>query len=379
MRSLPEYPPYRVARPPDGKRWLSAGALMVLLCGGGGALLHPAGSGAGLVIKGMAGAVVLMGVLWLIRLLYYRTSAHNARYYEQLVEQQQQAWWEQHQHRFALSEMVLLGPAGTDTPHWLRLLKREHRVPEIKNESSGKALRIGRTLVDTVAEREALLAKMLVLQWQTQSADSSFPRLWRCYWQGSLDAWRAFCTQMQVSFPDVALPEKPETWQGEATLSALAATAQTLSEKEAILVAGCHSIAASFDSAQPAGESAALCLVAQKGLVSLTRGEFYDIAGKEVLTAACERAEQQSELEKPSDACMLFSQPTLPALAQSGWNVTHHVQDLNWGNPGDMEMLIVLVLAALYAKNYQEPCGWIAKDPLHTLALGIIKPYGEGK
>jgi len=379
VRPLPEYPPYRVARAPDGKRWLLAGALMVLLCGGGGALLHPAGSAAGLVIKGMAGAVILMGVLWLIRLLYYRTSAHNARYYQQLVEQQQQAWWQRHQNRFALSEMVLLGPGGTDTPHWLRLLKREHRVPEIKNESSGKALRIGRTLVDTVAEREALLAKMLVLQWRTQHADSSPPHLWRCYWQGSLDAWRAFCSQMQVSFPDVALPEKPETWQGEETLSALAATAQTLPETEAILVAGCHSIAASFNSAQPAGESAALCLVAQKGLVSLTRGEVYDIAGKEVLTAVCERAEQQSDLETPLDTCMLFSQPALPALAQSGWNVTHHVQDLNWGNPGDMEMLIVLILAALYAKNYQQPCGWIAKDPLHTLALGIIKPYGEGK
>lgn len=379
MRPLPEYPPYRGARPPDGKRWLSAGALMVLLFGGGGALLHSAGSGAGLVIKGMAGAVVLMGMLWLIRQLYYRTSVHNARYYEQLVEQQRQAWWEQHQYRFALSEMVLLGPAGTDMQHWLRLLKREHRVPEIKNESSGKALRIGRTLVDTVAEREALLAKLLVLQWQTQSADSSLPRLWRCYWQGSLDAWRAFCTQMQVSFPDVALPDKPETWQGEETLSELAATAQTLPESEAILVAGCHSIASSFNSAQPAGESAALCLVAQKGLVSVTRGEVYDIAGKEVLTAICERAEQQSDLEKSPDACMLFSQPTLPTLAQSGWNVTHHVQDLNWGNPGDMEMIIVLILAALYAKTYQEPCGWIAKDPLHTLALGIIKPYGEGK
>lgn len=44
-----------------------------------------------------------------------------------------------------------------------------------------------------------------------------------------------------------------------------------------------------------------------------------------------------------------------------------------------MEMLIVLILAAFYANNYQQPCGWIAKDPLHTLALGIIKPYGEGK
>jgi len=379
VRPLPEYPLYRVARPPAVKRWLSAGALMILLCGGGGALLQPAGNGAGLAIKGMAGAVILMGMLWLIHLLYYRTSAHNARYYEQLVEQQQQAWWKQHRHRFALSEMVLLGPAGTDTSHWLRLLKREHRVPEIKNEPGGKALRIGRTLVDTVTEREALLAKMLVLQWQTQSADSPLPHLCRCYWQGSLDAWHAFCTQMKVSFPDVVLPKKPEAWQGEETLSALASTAQTLPETEAILVAGCHSIAASFNSVLPAGESAALCLVAQKGLVSLTRGEVYDIAGKEVLTAACERAEQQSGCEEPPDACMLFSQPTLPALAQSGWNVTHHVQDLNWGNPDDMEMLIVLVLAALYAKNYQEPCGWIAKDPLHTLALGIIKPYGEGK
>ncbi|HIE4798767.1 TPA: hypothetical protein ACXNDR_001420 [Serratia marcescens] len=379
MRPLPEYPPYRIARPPDVKRWLSVGALLVLLCAGGGALLHSAGNGVGLMVKGMVGAAVLMGALWLVRLLYYRVSVHNARYYAQLVERQQQAWWEQHQRRFALSEMVLLGPAGTDAPHWLRLLTREHRVPEIRSESSGKALRIGRTLAEPVAEREALLAKMLVLQWQMQNADAPLPYIRRCYWLGSLIAWRAFCTQMQLSFADFALPEKPEKWQGEETLSAFAAAAQTLPENEAILVAGCHSMTASFNSAQPAGESAALCLVAQKGLVSLTRGEVYDIAGKEVLTAVSERAEQQSELEKAPDACMLFSQPTLPALAQSGWNVTHHVQDLNWGSPGEMEMLIVLVLAALYAKQYQEPCGWIAKDPLHTLALGIIKPYGEGK
>lgn len=379
MRPLPEYPPYRVAHPPDTKRWLSVGVLMVLVYGGGGALLHPAGSDVGLIVKGMAVVVVLLGVLWLIRQLYYRVSAHNARYYEQLVEQQHQAWWEQHQYRFAFNEMVLLGPAGTETAHWLRLLKREHRVPEIKNESSGKALRIGRTLVAPVAEREAMLAKMLVLQWQMQSADSPLPHIRCCYWQGSLVAWRAFCAQMQVSFTDVSLPEKPEVWQGEETLSALAAVAQTLPENEVILIAGCHSMTASFHSAQPAGESAALCLVAHKGVVSLTRGEVYDITGKDVLTAVSERAEQQSELEKAPDACMLFSQPSLPALAQSGWNVTHHIQDLNWGSPGEMEMLIVLVLAALYAKQYQEPCGWIAKDPLHTLTLGIIKPYGEGK
>lgn len=290
MRPLPKYPPYRIAHPPDVKRWLSVGALLVLLCAGGGALLHSAGSRVGLMIKGMAGAAVLLGVLWLMRLLYYRVSAYNARYYAQLVEQQQQAWWEQHQRRFALSEMVLLGPAGTDAPHWLRLLQREHRVPEIKNESSGKALRIGRTLVDSVAERETLLAKMLVLQWQTQNANSPLPHIRRCYWLGSLVAWRAFCAQMQLSFVDAALPEKPEKWQGEETLSVLAAVAQTLPETEAILVAGCHSMTASFNSEQPAGESAALCLVAHKGLVSLTRGEVYDPTGKEVLTAVSERA-----------------------------------------------------------------------------------------
>lgn len=379
MRPLPEYQPYRTAHPPDSKRWLSVGGVLVLLGGGGGALLHSAESSVGLIFKGIAGVVVLMGVLWLIRLLYFRGSVHNARYYDQLIEQQKQTWWQQHQRPFALSEMVLLGPAGTDTPHWLRLLTREHQVPEVKNELGGKALRIGRTLVEQVSEREALLAKMLVLQWQKQNADSPLPHISRCYWQGSLAAWWAFCTQMQFSFADVLLPEKPEIWQGEATLSILAAVVQTLPESEAILVAGCHSMTASFNAEQPAGESAALCLVANQGLVSLTRGEVYDIAGKDALTAVSERAERQSELEKAPDACMLFSQPMLPALSQSGWNVTHHVQDLNWGNPGEMEMLIVLLLSALYAKQYQEPCGWIAKDPLHTLALGIIKPYGEGK
>lgn len=76
---------------------------------------------------------------------------------------------------------------------------------------------------------------------------------------------------------------------------------------------------------------------------------------------------------------MLFTHPALPALAQSGWNVTHHLQDLNWGDPGEMELLIVLTLAAISANYSKEPCGWIAKDTLHTLAFGIVKPYGQGK
>lgn len=379
MRPLPAYPPYRSARIPNSKRWISLCALLVLLAGGSLTLRHFADGGAGKVIGGMAGAVMLTGAMWLVRHLYYRLSVHNAQLYERLVEQQQQAWWMQHQQVFALREWVLMGPSGTDTSHWWQLLKREHRPPEVKNEASGKALRVVRTMDSPSGDRELQLAKMLVLQWQLQRESISFPLIQRSYWQGSLRAWRAFYQQMQATFPDVSLPEKPEEWRGEETLSALAATASELSSDEAILVAGCHSGIASFSAEQPAGDSAALWLVGHSGPVCMTRGEFYDCAGEETLTDVCERAQRQSELEKPPESCMLFSHPALPQLAQSGWNVTHHVQDLNWGNPDDMELLIVLTLAATGANYYQEPCGWIAKDPLHTLAFGIVKPYDQGK
>lgn len=342
------------------------------------ALLPSAEQGASRIMGGILGAMALTGGLWLIRQLYFRLSVHNAQLYEQLIEQQQQIWWKQHQHAFALSEWALLGPAGADISQWVRLLKREHRLPEVKNEANGKALRISRTLVDPADKREAQLAKMLVLQWQAQRADNVLPPIVRCYWQGSFSAWRVFRSQMGVTFPDAVLPDEANVWRGEETLSALASASRTLSSDEAILVAGCHSALASFNAVLPAGESAALWLVSQKGPVSLTRGEFYDSAGDEALTAVCERAQQQSELEDPPDYCLLFSQPELPALAQCGWNVTHHIQDLNWGNPGDMEMLTVLTLAAICASHHQEPCGWIAKDLQHTLALGIVKPYGQG-
>ncbi|HIE5390693.1 TPA: hypothetical protein ACXNPR_004111 [Enterobacter cancerogenus] len=379
MRPLPAYPPYRSARTPNNKRWLSACALLVLLASGGMAMLHPAGASSGRVIWGMVGAVMLTGGLWLIRQLYYRLSVHNAQLYERLVERQRQEWWTRHQRFFALSEWVLLGPAGANSANWHRLLRREHRPPEVKNEASGKALRVVMTMVDHAEGREAQLAKMLVLQWQLQRVDSPIPPIAHCYWQGSTVAWKAFCAQMQATFPQALLPEKPHEWRGEESLSALVEATRSLSGDEAILVAGCHSAVASFHAELPAGESAALWLVGQNGPVCMTRGEFYDSADAETLADVCERAERQSELEEPPEACMLFSHPALPALAQSGWNVTHHLQDLNWGDPGEMELLIVLTLAAISANYSKEPCGWIAKDTLHTLAFGIVKPYGQGK
>jgi hypothetical protein len=42
-----------------------------------------------------------------------------------------------------------------------------------------------------------------------------------------------------------------------------------------------------------------------------------------------------------------------------------------------MEGLTVLSLAAIYAAHYQQPCGWLARDPLNTLAIGIVKPDGQ--
>lgn len=371
MRPLPEYPPYQVASPPYGVLWLSVSLIVVVFSGIGALILQPVGNVVGIV---SCGSAIVMVMLWMLRLLYYRLSVHYAQYYYRLVSQYQQEWWTEHQLHFTLSDVVLLGPSGSTNTHWWRLLKHEQRPAEVKNEANGKALRVARTLVEPAHEREVQLAKMLVLQWKEQRLHAGLPDLRCCYWQGSRRAWQAFCAQMQAAFPTVGLPAEPRLWRGEQSLAEFAAISDTLASNEAILVAGCHSLMASFYSVLPAGESAALWLVGKGGSVCLTRGEVYDVTDKETLSETCSRAERQIGLEEAPDACIMFAQPTLSGC---GWNITRHRQDAYWGNCGEMEMLIVIALAAISAEYFRRPCSWIARDPQHTLALGIVKPGGE--
>ena len=86
-------------------------------------------------------ALVLAGTGWLIRLLYYRMSVHNAKFYDQLVAYEQQQWWAEHRQPIGLQEGLLLGPMGKTTTDWLRVLSRHQRPPEEENEGGGRALR----------------------------------------------------------------------------------------------------------------------------------------------------------------------------------------------------------------------------------------------
>ncbi len=379
MRALPDYLPYRQVRPPRAKRWLSLGALLSFASSGGIALLSPAHQGKALMGWGIFFAIVLTGGGWLIRQLYYRISLHNAQHYEQLVEQDQREWWAKHQQIFALREIVLLGPVGSEAAHWLSLLRREHQVPEEKMEAGGRALRLIHSSVSDPDAREQQLARMLARQWLAQRGDIELPDLGQCYWQGSGPAWRAFCEQIAEALPAIQLPAIPEKWQGEASLSAIATQMSDTEDERVILVAGCQSMAATPGSARPAGESAVLWLVSRDGTAQVSRGEVYDPELAENIMEVGKRAMKQSDIEQPPDPCILFTQPQTPELAQSGWNTMQYLQDANWGEPGEMEILIVVALAAMFVTQHQQPCGWIGRDPQHTLAFGIVKPGGAEK
>lgn len=89
MRSVPDYPAYKTARPPGTARWLSATALLVLIGGGAGGLLPSAEGNSSLVAAIILLTLLLSGTGWLVRLLYYRVSVHNAAFYYQLVAYEQ--------------------------------------------------------------------------------------------------------------------------------------------------------------------------------------------------------------------------------------------------------------------------------------------------
>lgn len=377
MRPVPDYPAYKTARPPGTARWLSATALLVLIGGAAGGLL-PSGEGkSSLVAAGILVMLLLAGTGWLARLLYYRASIHNAAFYYQLVEYAQQQWWAAHRQRFWLKEGLLLGPAGKCSVDWLRVLNREQRPPEEIKVGGGSALRLPQISVMDPIAREKQLAELLVIEWQKQRREKKLTPPLRCYWQGADITWQAFRAQMAIAFPDIALPARPEPWQGEASLAEIAGELAGARSDDTILIAGCQVIAAQSGTAHPAGESAVLWLAGRDGPVQLTRGETFSPEQGDILLTVFARALEQSELKDPPEACTLFFLPGLEELASTGWDVSQHLQDANWGEVGDMETLIVLSLAAIYAAHHQQPCGWIARDPMNTLATGIVKPYGQ--
>lgn len=89
MRALPEFPLWKTARPPVTKKWLAAGSLITLLAGGGAALLRGAGRDSSTIFTLMLASLVLIALLWLCRLVYYRASLHHATTWQQAVEHEE--------------------------------------------------------------------------------------------------------------------------------------------------------------------------------------------------------------------------------------------------------------------------------------------------
>ncbi|MFP0539700.1 hypothetical protein [Klebsiella oxytoca] len=375
MRPLPDFPDYRTAKPPAAKRWLGAGALLVPAVGAASALLRGTDASSGIVFAAMLFTLTVMGLFWLLSLLYYRFSIHHSSTWKAEVAQVQSHWWYQHRRQFSLEDVVLIGPAGAEMMDWLRLLKRKQKAPAERQEANGKALRVARSFSSDATERENQLARMLVLQWKRQREGKKLVSPQRFYWQGRESVWQAFVAQIKDSFPGIVLPELPIMWKGERSLSDIAAFLDSEGDGTQILVAGCQSEVPSAEDLLPAGEAAALWLVSAEGAVLLSQGEYFSPSATECLKDVCERAQKQSELDSAPDACILFSHPQQSELAGSGWNVTHHLQDNFWGNTGKLEALVVISLAAIFAQSQSQPCGWITTDPLHPLALGIVKPH----
>lgn len=306
MRPVPEYPPYGDARPPGTARWLSASALLVLLSGGVSALLASSEGKSALAATGILLALVLAGTGWLIRLLYYRMSVHNARFYDQLVAYEQQQWWAEHRQPIGLQEGLLLGPMGKTTTDWLRVLSRHQRPPEEENEGGGRALRAPYLSVSEAIAREKRLAELLVMEWQRQRSERTLTPPLRCYWQGTELAWQAFRAQMTLTVAQMTLPSRPDAWRGEASLAEIAHALAEADPHDTVLIAGCQVVVAQPGAVQPARESAVLWLAGRDGPVHLTRGETYCAEKGEALTAVAARVLEQNELSGPPEACALF-------------------------------------------------------------------------
>lgn len=373
MKVAPEFAPYPQAQAPVYSRWVASGVALLALVSSGSMLFLRDDFIAPLVAA--AGVVVVL-LLWLsallLHLLYYRFNRHNAQCYAETAQQIQQAWWARHRQKAALVEAVLLG-AGCSTPeHRQNLFNPDHQPPTPEKTPEGATLHLRQVFGADITERERQLAILLALQWQEQRTEPAALQPLSCYWQGSVTAWQAFVEQMEKSCPQVHLPERPEPWQGMHSLDSIIDQLQGAPADARILCAGCQSSPLQRESPLPAGETALLWLLGPQGGVRFSRGEWF-AADVDNLTTVAERVLQQSELEAPAPICVSFSQPDVADLSDIGWNTKQNVQDANFGALANLEAMVVLTLAAWNAERHGRPCAWLANDPHHTLALGIVE------
>ncbi len=380
MKAIPLFPPYRQASPPRFKRWLGAGAGLVLLVSNIVALIRPEVGDISALYALIPGLAALWLLCLLFRWLFYRFARHNAWIYQQQVEWVQQQWWRKHRQQISLVDYVLVGPLGSTPDVWLKVINQLHSRPKPIREKSGQAVRLSCSPVSDIEQQEIQLAKMAVNKWQGQRQEPLKCIPLHCYWMGSAAAWQGFAAQMAERFPDVELPEQPQPWLGIDTLDEMVDLLNTTKDQHAtILCAGCQCVDSEAESALPAGEAAFIWLLKKQGNVCFTRGEFFCSQSDEEVVDVAARTLVQADISQPPETCFLFSQPDTSSLEQLGWNITQHQQDLNWGNIGGMEAVVVQTLAAISAENTGQPCGWLARDPQHTLAFGIVKSYGTAR
>ncbi|PQQ35635.1 hypothetical protein C6H65_23835 [Photorhabdus luminescens] len=382
MKAIPLFPPYRQASPPRFKRWLGVGVGLVLLVSNIVALIRPEVGDTSSLYALIPGLAALWLLCLLFRWLFYRFARHNAWIYQQQVEWVQQQWWRKHRQQIALVDYVLVGPLGSTPDVWNKVVNQSHCHAEPIEEASGQSVRLLRSFAADIEQREIQLAGMAVEQWHKQGKAQSPSRCTPlcCYWLGSAAAWQGFAAQMAERFPDVELPEQPQPWLGIDTLDEMVDLLNTTKDQHAtILCAGCQCVDSEAESALPAGEAAFIWLLKKQGNVCFTRGEFFCSQSDEKVVDVAARILVQADISQPPETCFLFSQPDTSSLEQLGWNITQHQQDLNWGNIGGMEAVVVQTLAAISAENTGQPCGWLACDPQHTLAFGIVKSYGTAR
>lgn len=370
MNSAPEFGPYPLAAAPVYLRWLISGVVLLVLLGSVSVVARPFIEPR-VAITSLACVFLVWLLALLLRVLYFRLNRHSAQRYHEATEQVRLAWWQHHRQKVALVESVLVSPACTQPEHGLRLFDSDHPSPTPHETPEGRALHLCQVFGSDVAERERNMAILLAQQWHEQRDEHSVVQPLRCYWLGSQATWQAFAQQVALGTAQVQLPEQPETWEGIRSLDAVIDQLQGAAKTARILCAGCQSSPAEKEGRSPAGEAALLWLFGPEGGVRFTRGEWFS-ADTEQLPTVAERALQQSDLTSPAELCVSFAQPNVADLPGIDWNTKQ--QDANFGTLDRLQAMVVQTLAAWYAKEHQVPCAWLANDPHHTLALGIVEP-----
>lgn len=375
MKFPPEYPDYITPGPIRWRRW---GILLaaIWLIGSFLALLlrsteqAPSGLAFWFFIIGFPSLFWALALA--IRYLLLQIGLKNRSSYQQVVEQEQNDWWQERSLGIAIEKVYLIGPLGDEQSLYSGIMTGGTPAP---NNPTLLSLRYP-LLLNMPTVREQGLAHHLAQQLiNSPEIKSRWQSLAYISWFGDEASFQIFIETIKSAVNSISFIRLDLKCIDDVD-HVIDVFQQSIDANKWMLCAGTYSLSQSAD-AIPAGEAGFAWIASQAGNALLHRAEEIDVASDVESGMAARHLERYAHLDDMPECCLAMDQKSMAEFQPGGWSAIEHILAPYWGALGEISPYIAISMSLLHTLDTQQPCGWMSQCTENKMVIGVTVPHGN--